>query len=104
MKTKTLLAALGTVIGLGIGLENMGSKKTDCEVYQGYTQIVPDADVIYVFDPEKAYSRRGPARYVAEGDPALRDSLRIGEKYCFELMDPIFPLAYTKLKSVNPAD
>ena len=99
MKIATLCLGLVAVVGLGIGLENIGKTKRDCEVYQGYTLI--DDRVNYVFDPEKEYNRVGSPKYSLEGDSKLIDSLKIGERYCFELKEPTAPWASRKLKSVS---
>ena len=85
MKTKTgILSSLGlfgVVIGLTI-FENTGPTRRDCEIYQGHTW--GETSVNYVFDPESPDTRAGFPRHSLEGNPALKDSLTIGEKYCFD--------------------
>ena len=101
MKTKTLLGGLAVGIAALIGLDNTGPIQRDCEVYQGYTVEPSEGAVNYVFDPTEVYSRSGYPKYVIEGNPELADSLKIGERYCFEFKDPKVFWASDKLKSIT---
>jgi len=97
MKTRKLLLALGIVGGLEIALENMGSKKEACEIYQGYHEVDTEGAIFFVFDHLPVDSRSAPPRFSLRGNPKLKYSLEIGKNYCFVYLDPISPIGSKRL-------
>lgn len=83
-----------TVIGITlVGLLAYGNcaKKYEhvCEIYQGW--IGEKGKIHYVFDPKprivrvNKFGKEMPAKYILRGENSLRNSLDIGERYCFEV-------------------
>ena len=110
MKVKTADTFRGLTIGGLAGLVlvailgNIGPVRRDCEVYQGWTRGANE-EIICVFDPEKRDKRGLDAQYPLVGSPELKNSLKIGKKYCFEYKEPIAPWALKELVGTpQPAD
>lgn len=83
---KTLTKIIGTGAITLASLTGCSKGYNDCEVYQGYSVNHSEGRVAYVFDSKTLDERgwRGP-KHGVYGDPSLIDSLKIGEKYCFEI-------------------
>jgi hypothetical protein len=102
MKTSTFFTGLLVFGAAAVSLENIGKKYSACETYQGYTEDPKGEGTFYVFDHQGIEARTRDARFSMIGNGELKDSLRIGDRYCFAYMDPINPLASLKLRSVQP--
>lgn len=109
MKVKTADRVSGLIIGglagllfiAGIaGVGNIGPTRKACEIYRGWTRGA-DGEKIFVFDPKKRDERGLDVQYPLVGDAELENSLKIGNKYCFEYKDPIAPWATKRLVSAQ---
>lgn len=104
MKTKSLLSILVGAVATFTILGNVGSKKTACEIYQGYT--FRDGSTLYVFDNLPSEQRARPPKYSLEGNFNLKDSVLSGneieKRFCFTYYDPISFMGQNTIKEVYP--
>lgn len=96
-----LIAAITLAASLIAG-ENTGPTRNACEIYQNHAENDMSANVAYIFNPTPITTRE-VARYSIVGNAALRDSLKMGDRYCFTYTEPLIPWADFKLKSIRSA-
>ena len=101
MKHPLILAI--TLATSWLAAENTGPTRNACEIYQNHAENDMSANVAYIFNPTPIQAR-DIARYSIIGNAALRDSLKIGDRYCFIYIEPLIPLADFKLKSIRSAN
>jgi hypothetical protein len=102
-KTRTLIGILGASIVGTLALENIGRTNEACEVYQGVREDGSEGGEgtsTFIFDPYSLESRGGAPKFGLQGNPNLKKNLQIGEKYCFDYIDPIAPWELKKLKRI----
>ena len=96
-------AALVGILAMPSAFRNTETHSTGCEIYQGYRNF--DGERIYFFDSNKEDERSLSPKYPPlAGDYKLKDSLTIGQRYCFEFKDPITPWGIKSIVGIPQAE